>query len=233
MSRVRAALFDLDGTLVDSEMYTDQTIAAVVGRYGIANFALPPADTRGRTWAYVADIIRSRTKIGVSAPDLSQALLEYWNAAAVDVKPIPGAAQALRTAAGCGLRLGVVSSSPRSVIDTFLAKLGVSDYVVGNARVGGDHVRNTKPDPEGYLLAARALDVTPGEALVFEDSQAGLLAARAAGMRSIFITCCATDVPGNTTLATAACLHYEALPARFWEGLVAGTIDLHARSFTG
>ena len=51
---VRAALFDLDGTLVDSEIHTDTAIRVVAERHGVANFALPHTETRGRTWAYVA-----------------------------------------------------------------------------------------------------------------------------------------------------------------------------------
>ncbi len=58
MRPVRAVLFDLDGTLVDSETHTDEAISAVVARYGIAGFALPHSETRGRTWAHVADVIR-------------------------------------------------------------------------------------------------------------------------------------------------------------------------------
>ncbi len=67
---------------------------------------------------------------------------------------------------------------------------------------------------------------------MFEDSQAGLLAARAAGMRSVFITCCASDVAGNSLLATARCTHYQALPARFWDDVADGSLDIAGRSFT-
>ena len=231
-SPVRAVLFDLDGTLVDSEMYTDQAVSAVVGNYGLKEFVLPTSETRGRTWEYVARAIRARTNIKASVEELASGMLAFWAQAAANVKPIPGAPQAIRSAAGQQLKLGVVSSSPRFLIDSFIEKLGVDDCIPANARIGGDMVRNTKPDPEGYLLAATALEVDPGEALVFEDSRAGLLAARAAGMRSIFITCCATDVAENTKLAMAVCEHFLKLPPRFWEELASGCVDLDGRSFT-
>jgi len=157
-------------------------------------------------------------------------LLACWNDATVDVKPVPGAPEAVRAAAR-RLKLAVVSSSPRSVIDTFLGKLGVADCVAPEARIGGDSIRRSKPDPEGFLLGARALDVDPADALVFEDSQAGLQAARAAGMRSVFITCCAADIPGNTPLATATTVDYRALPLQFWDELADGSLDLAGRSF--
>ncbi len=229
---VRAVLFDLDGTLVDSEVHTDEAISAALAQYGIADFRLPHSETRGRTWAHIADEIRARTNIDRAAPVVAADLLAHWNDVATDVKPIPGAPEAVRAAAARNLKLGVVSSSPRSVIDSFLDKLGVGDCIDRRARIGGDAVSNTKPDPEGYLLAARALHVDPADTLVFEDSRAGLLAARAAGMRSVFVTCCAPDIAANTALATATCTHYRTLPPRFWDELSDGSCDLANRSFT-
>ncbi|MBF8291335.1 MAG: family hydrolase [Steroidobacteraceae bacterium] len=229
---VRAVLFDLDGTLVDSEIHTDQSISAALAQYGLADFRLPHTDTQGRTWIYIADKIRARTNIDRASSLIAADLLAHWNDVATDVKPIPGAPEAVRAAAARGLHLGVVSSSPRSVIDSFLDKLGVDDCIGPGARIGGDAVTNTKPDPEGFLLAASALAVDPADTLVFEDSQAGLLAARAAGMRSVFVTCCASDIPANTALATASCTHYRTLPPRFWDELADGSCDFASRSFT-
>lgn len=229
--RVRAVLFDMDGTLIDSEMHTDRAVSAVVARYGVTDLVLPASETRGRTWAHVAAAIRERTNIAASVAELADGMLEFWTSAITDVQPIPGAADAVRAAASRNLKLGVVSSSPRFLIDTCLEKLGVADHIPAAARIGSDAVRRTKPDPEGYLLAARALAVDPREALVFEDSRAGLMAARAAGMRSVFVTCCAVDVAENMTLATAACAHYETLPSGFWDDVVAGVVPLSNRPF--
>ena len=223
-------LFDLDGTLVDSEIHTDEAIRVIAERHGVAGFALPPTETRGRTWAHVADVMRARTGIAVDSAALADELLVYWMEIAADVKPVPGAPEALRAAVR-RLKLGVVSSSPRSVIDAFIGKLGVADCIDPRARIGGDAVSKGKPDPEGFLLAARAFAIDPADVLVFEDSQAGLLAARAAGMRSIFVTCCAADIPVNTKLATASCTHYRALPTGFWEQLADGRLELAGRSF--
>jgi sugar-phosphatase len=230
MKPVRAALFDLDGTLVDSEIHTDEAIRVVAARHGVEDFALPHTETRGRTWSHVANAMRAAAPIGTDGAALAAELLDYWMRIAANVTPIPGAPEALRAAAR-RLRLGVVSSSPRAVIDGFLEKLGVADCIDPRARIGGDAVRASKPDPEGFLLGAGALAVEPAEALVFEDSQAGLLAARAAGMRSVFVSCCAADVPGNTALATAACTDYRALPAGFWDAIAGGGYELAGRSF--
>jgi mannitol-1-/sugar-/sorbitol-6-phosphatase len=230
--RVCALLFDLDGTLVDTETHTDEAIDVVMARHGIMGFALPPTETRGRTWTHVAELIRMRTQIALSTAELSAELLVQWNSATADARPVPGAPEALRAAAARKLKLAVVSSSPRAVIERFLQKLGVAELVERSARIGGDDVRKGKPDPEGYLMAARVLGVEPDAALVFEDSRAGLIAARAAGMRSMFITCCATDIAENTILATASFTHYGTLPSSFWDDLTSGASDLTGRSFT-
>jgi HAD superfamily hydrolase (TIGR01509 family) len=229
---VRALLFDLDGTLVDTETHTDRAIETIVAKYGVRNYSLPHTETRGRTWAHIADMIRVQTKIGVPATQLAGELLTLWNEATADVNPIPGAPEALRAAAACNLKIAVVSSSPLVVIQRLVAKLGAKDLVDAGACVGGDGVFRGKPDPEGFLKAARALGVDPVEALVCEDSHAGLLAARAAGMRSLFIMCCAADIPGNSALATCSCTNYRTLPPKFWEQLASGSGDFAGRAFT-
>ena len=71
--------------------------------------------------------------------------------------------------------------------------------------------------------------VEADEALVFEDSRAGLLAAQAAGMRSMFVTCCAGDVAENTPLATASMRDYRDLPPGFWAQLNSDSGDLALR----
>jgi HAD superfamily hydrolase (TIGR01509 family) len=223
---VRAALFDLDGTLIDTEMHTETAVTAVVARYGIPGFALPHTETRGRTWMHVAETVRARTRLQVPAAELAAAMLEHWLSAVREAHPVPGAAEAVRSAVASGLKVAIVSSSPRSVIDYFAAKLGIADCVSSEARIGGDAVHRGKPDPECFLLAARTLGVEPGEAIVFEDSRAGLLAARAAGMRSMFITCCAADIAADAALATGSCTHYGMLPPRFWQQLAAGNAGL-------
>jgi sugar-phosphatase len=228
---VQAVLFDLDGTLVDTEAQTDQAISIVVARHGFAGFSLPPRETRGRTWMHVASAIRMLTGIDAPANALADELLSYWNEASQEAPPLPGAATAVRAAAAAGLRLAIVSSSPRAVIDRFVDRLEVGECIGARARIGADSVNRGKPDPEGFLLAARILDADAAATLVFEDSHAGLLAARAAGMRSMFVTRCATDIAANTALATASCTDYECLPSRFWQDLHAGLLDLDQKSF--
>ena len=227
---IRAALFDLDGTLVDSEVHTDAAIRVIAERHGVPGYALPHTETRGRTWAHIADVMRTEGGIGAGREELAGELLVYWSEIAADVTPIPGAPEALREASR-SLRLAVVSSSPRAVIDSFLEKLGVADCIEHAARIGGDAVRASKPDPDGFLQGAHALRTSPAECLVFEDSRAGLEAARNAGMRSMFIRCCAADIRGNTALATASTQDYRSLPPNFWARLREGSLDIAGQAY--
>jgi beta-phosphoglucomutase-like phosphatase (HAD superfamily) len=229
---VHAVLFDLDGTLVDTETHTDRAIEVVVAKYGVRGFSLPHTETRGRTWSYIADVIRTESKIDVPATVLTGELLKLWDEATADANPVPGAPEALRAAAACKLKIAVVSSSPLAVIQRLIVRLGAKDLVDAHACVGGDGVRKGKPDPEGFLKSARSLGVDPDQTLVCEDSHAGLLAARAAGMRSLFIMCCAADIPGNSALATFSCMNYRTLPPMFWEQLASGSEDFAGRAFT-
>jgi HAD superfamily hydrolase (TIGR01509 family) len=215
---LRAALFDLDGTLVDSELQTDLAILTVMDRHGHPEAQLPPAETRGRTWADIVQALMQRYGLTADPAGVERELLESSRAAIDQVSAVPGAAEALREAAD-HMYLAVVSSSPRDVIDRFLERLEVATLIPEDARIGADDIRNPKPDPEGFLLAARRFGVKPDQCIVFEDSQAGLRAARTAGMKSMVVLQCCAEPEVCRELATCACTNFRALPRGFWAAL--------------
>jgi putative hydrolase of the HAD superfamily len=99
--------------------------------------------------------------------------------------PLPGVIDLLDAAAASGLACAVASSSPRSWVEGHLSRLGLLDRFVLTRCI--DDVAAPKPAPDLFLAAAAGLGVTPGEALVLEDSRNGLLAAMAAGCPCVVV----------------------------------------------
>ncbi len=97
----------------------------------------------------------------------------------------PGVEAYLQDARRLGLKIGLASSSPREWVFGHLQRLGLLDYFEC-LRVSDD-VSQTKPDPELYLAALKGLEVRPDQAIVFEDSLNGILAARAAGIYTVAV----------------------------------------------
>ena len=217
MCPLRAALFDMDGTLVDTEEQTDQAIADELAERGVAGVKLPPDETRGRTWDDVAASLRRRHPIG-AAPDLAAALLSRWSILTAGAAALPGAVEQL-TLASRHLKVAVVSSSPRSAVDTILARLGVQHLVPPSLRIGGDEVRAPKPDPTCFVLAAERMGVAPGQCVVFEDSSAGLRAATAGGMWRVAVLLASAEPQLCRTLADVSIHSFLDLPAGFWPAL--------------
>lgn len=217
---VQAVLFDLDGTLVDSEELTDRAIAEELQARGTPAATLPPQDTRGRTWADIAHALRRRYPAAGEPGELAACLEQRWiGYADLGIAPIPGAVAALAEASRV-LPLAVVSSSPRPVIDSFLTRLGAGRYVPPAARIGAGEAAQPKPAPDGFLLAAARLGVSPAACVVFEDSVAGLQAARAAGMAAVAVLHACAQPETCSELAWRSIKDYRQLPPGFWARLV-------------
>jgi beta-phosphoglucomutase len=95
------------------------------------------------------------------------------------------AREAVRKAAEV-VAVAVVSGSARAEIEPVLAAAGLADLIT--TIVSADDIARSKPDPEGYLIALHLLGVQPGEAVAVEDSEAGVAAARAAGLYCVGVT---------------------------------------------
>jgi len=215
---IRGALFDLDGTLIDSEQHTDAVIASVLARCGHRGAALSPAETRGRTWGDIVTTMIDRYALTATPAAIEADLVAAWSSALDQMLPIAGAAAAVRAlAAWCPV--GVVSSSPRALVDRLLAQLGVLDVV--SVRVGADDVQRPKPDPEGFLRAASLLGVPADQCVVFEDSSAGLTAARAAGMATVLVLARCAEPERCRALATVAIADYDSVVPDAWTRLAA------------
>ena len=178
-----AALFDLDGTLVDSERVhraawrsffdsrgwevSEQTYAEhFLGRRGADTFRSLDGPWQGHD------------------PDaLLAEVLTHLAQVELEPEPVRGAAELIRSVHAKGIPVAVVASAVRAWVDSSLAVLGISDVV--STVVSAEDVKAGKPDPEGYLLACTRLGADPGRVVAFEDSTSGVTAAVAAGITPV------------------------------------------------
>jgi HAD superfamily hydrolase (TIGR01509 family) len=181
-----AVIFDLDGVIVDSEIWWDEVrteFAAVRGRRWTEADRLAVMGANSRQWSAT---MRERLALDEDDATIERDVVDAVVAryAAEGPPHIEGAAEAvLRIAARWPV--AVASSAHREVIDAALRAVGLGDVLT--VVVSSDEVAHGKPQPDVYLEAARRLAVEPGRCLVVEDSLNGVRAARAAGMTTVLV----------------------------------------------
>ncbi|GAA2623239.1 HAD family phosphatase [Actinomadura fulvescens] len=183
---LKAAVFDLDGTLIDTEPRNREMWARMFAANGIAyddELIASFAGRRGReVLAELLHLFPGRT-----VEDLFHEVVSYETGPDMPpVQPVPGAVELVRALHAGGVPLAVVTSGVRRYAEGLLEGLGIKDLL--DVLVTADDVANGKPDPEGFLAACDALGVAPRDALGFEDAPAGVAAVKAAGMTCVGIT---------------------------------------------
>ena len=168
-------LSDLDGVLVDSEASIMRAWRWWGARHGVERAAID-AVQHGRPSSEIVAALAP----GVDPAAESQALDLRQAADVGDIVARPGAAE-LRDAFVPD-RIAIVTSGPEPLAR---ARLAAARLAVPAVLVTADRLRRGKPDPEGYLLAARELGADPAGCVVLEDAPAGVAAGRAAGMRVV------------------------------------------------
>ncbi|MCP2335278.1 HAD family hydrolase [Actinomadura rupiterrae] len=182
----RAAVFDLDGTLIDTEPRNRVMWARLFDAHGAPHDEALLASFAGRR-GREALVDHLHLFPGRTAEELFHEVLGYGDDPDLPVPdPVPGAVELVRELHALGVPTAVVTSGMRGYAHGLLADLGVRELL--KLIVTADDVVVGKPDPEGFLAAARGLGVPPHEAVAFEDAPAGVAAARDAGMTVVGIT---------------------------------------------
>lgn len=176
-----AIIFDCDGVLVNTEILSAQAYRNVYARHGLT---ITPEAFLKMIGLKQADILRQLrgTEGGLLPPEGDAQLTEEVLGLIRDhVQPTAGIADVL---AGLVLPFCVASSSDIPRIRLSLGTAGLIDYFEGRI-FSSSMVQNGKPAPDLFLLAAQTLGAEPVDCIVFEDSVAGITAAKAAGMYAI------------------------------------------------
>lgn len=217
-----AAIFDLDGTLVDNMPFHVQAWVAMARSLGLA---LPvervEREFNGQRNEEIFPALLGRPvppEELVRLAELKES--HYRELFGPHLAPVRGTRELLERLRGAGVRLAVASAAPHANRAFVLDGLRLRPFF--SQVVGAEDVKRGKPAPDVFLAAAKALEVDPAACVVFEDAVNGIRAARAAGMLAVGIT---TLTPAEV-LREAGAHHilgdYVSLPEALERALFAG-----------
>jgi beta-phosphoglucomutase-like phosphatase (HAD superfamily) len=178
----RAIVFDFNGTLSDDEPLLYAVYAELFAEHG-----------RPLTEQQYLDELAGETEeeivrrwLGRVDDELIRERIDRYVARASDGSTVDEDARAAVRLAAEHVPVGIVSAAARREIEPVLAAAGLASYV--SALVSADDVTNGKPDPEPYERMATLLGLDAGDLVVFEDTEAGVASAKAAGARVVALT---------------------------------------------
>jgi HAD superfamily hydrolase (TIGR01509 family) len=188
MDAIRAVLWDMDGTLIDSEEFH-----LIAWRDTMANEGIPiTRDQFLATFGQRNDSIIPQLLGASATPDRIERIGAIKEQRYRDLvhqhgmEPLPGVAGWLHRLHEAGWRQAIASAAPRANIDAILEALSAKDLF--EAIVSAEDVHRGKPDPEVFQVAASRLGSPPARSIVVEDAVAGAEAAHRAGMRCIGVS---------------------------------------------
>lgn len=226
-----AVLWDMDGTLIDSEPMWLEAEQAMLRRYGIE---MSPETSQLMVGSGLWDAAEHFRELGV--PMSADDIVAEWVAHVGEsfdrggVVWRPGARELLASLSAAGVRNALVTMSVRSLAERLVALLPEGTF---SAVVAGDEVVNAKPHPEPYLRGAEALGVPIESCIAIEDSTTGLRSAAASGAVAIGVPNLVdlTQVASHALWPTLAGLDAAQLRTRFAElraSELRGSLDLRA-----
>ena len=185
MNRQIAAIFDMDGVLVDSYHAHARSWQVMAAEWGCTMTRAQFDATFGRTSREIIaalwpDAERSEEEVAAMDARKEAAFREIL---AADFRPMPGIDRLLHSLFEAGVPMAVGSSGPPENVDLVLRLLGTRPWFA--SVVTGMDVTRGKPDPQVFLLAAQRLGIPPQRCAVVEDAPLGIMAAKAAGMSAV------------------------------------------------
>jgi HAD superfamily hydrolase (TIGR01509 family) len=179
----RALVFDLDGVLLDSEQVWNEAKEQLVRERGGRWRDDAPRRMMGMSspeWArYLRDELGVPLEIGAISDEVVRRLERIYR---TELPLIDGAVEAVERLA-TRVPLGLASSSNREIIDLFLELSGLGSRFA--AVISSEEVERGKPAPDVYLEVLRRIGANPARSVAVEDSENGIRAAKAAGMRVV------------------------------------------------
>ncbi|MFE4496768.1 HAD family hydrolase [Streptomyces niveus] len=180
-------VFDLDGTLVDSEPNYYEAGRRLLARHGVPDFSWEH-HTRYIGISTRETLEGLRAEYGIGAPVDELLVLKdrlYLELARASTEVFPEMREFVELLYAQGVPMAVASGSSRAAIEAVLGATGLDRYVT--LYVSAEEVPHGKPEPDVFLEAARRLGADPAECVVLEDAAPGVVAARAAGMRCVAV----------------------------------------------
>ncbi|WP_119697737.1 HAD family hydrolase [Microbacterium halotolerans] len=186
MTSPRAVLWDMDGTLIDSEPYWIAAETALVESYGGTWSAEQGYELIGNALPVSARLLQAagvKMEIPEIVDHLTAAVMDRIVTSGVPFRP--GARELLFDLRQAGIPTAMVTMSMRRLAKTVIERI---DFPAFDLLIGGDDVERPKPDPHPYLTAAKSLGVDIADAIAIEDSTAGVTSAVASGAVTIGAT---------------------------------------------
>lgn len=186
--QILAAIFDMDGLLIDSEPLWDRAELDVLKSIGVditRRNELP--DTLGLRIDLVVELWYSRQPWnGPSREEVTARVIERAISLVEEERPLlPGVVEAVKLCKALDLKVGLASASPLHMLEKVLEMFDLRQYF--DAIASAEHLPYSKPHPQVYLDAAAKLGVDPLCCVTLEDSVNGMIASKAARMRSIVV----------------------------------------------
>ncbi|MGK5084061.1 HAD family phosphatase [Bdellovibrionota bacterium FG-1] len=186
MTEIDTIIFDLDGTLVDTERTAAHAISTCFESWGIHIEASDSALIAGRTWERTFEFLFQKYSLPISQDEAARKMIEaYRHSLQNHLQCVPGSVTAVQTLAQ-HYPLGLVSGSHRREIFFALDQLKIREHF--QVVLGAEDYPNSKPAPDGYIKALGMMNKQAHRTLIFEDSAPGISSGRAAGAWVVAIT---------------------------------------------